>query len=298
MSVTARPSKPPTLPDGLDPYAVERVIQDALDEDLGLGGDVTSFATISEDARSSASLNAREDMVVAGLDIAGLVFFALSDDVHWKAHVKDGDKVGAGTPLATIEGPAQTLLAAERTALNILQHLSGIATLTRTYVEAVAGTDTDILDTRKTIPGLRDLAKYATRTGGGVNHRMRLDDAVLIKDNHIAAAGGIARAVKSTVDAKLSPIQVECDTLDQVTEALDAGADAVLLDNMDAPQLAEAVKLVGGRIRTEASGGVNLKTVRAIAESGVDCISIGRLTQSAPAVDIGLDWAMNWKADA
>lgn len=290
MSVSNFPAKPPTLPAGLDAIAVERVIQDALDEDLGLGGDITSFAIIAEDARFSARINAREEMVVAGLDIAGLVFFALSDDVHWQTLVNDGDKVGAGTRLATIEGPAQVLLAAERTALNLLQHLSGIATLTRQYVDAVAGTGADILDTRKTIPGLRDLAKYATRTGGGVNHRMRLDDAVLIKDNHIAAAGGIAEAVRRANDAKLKPIEVECDTLDQVGEALSAGVDAVLLDNMNPAMLGEAVAMVAGRARTEASGGVNLETVRTIAESGVDCISIGRLTQSAPAVDIGMDW--------
>jgi len=192
--------------------------------------------------------------------------------------------------VATVSGPARDLLMAERTALNLLQHLSGIATLAGQYVDAVSGTKAFILDTRKTIPGYRDLAKYASRMGGATNHRMRLDDAVLIKDNHIAVAGGIAVAISRAKDAGHSPIEVECDTLDQVREALKVGVDAILLDNMSTDQLCEAVALIDGRARTEASGGVNLNTVAAIAATGVDTISVGRITQSAPAVDIGFVW--------
>ncbi len=280
----------PPIPDGLDENVVERIIQDALDEDLGLDGDITSYATIDEDARFSGVFSAREKMVVAGINIAGRVFFALSDDITWKAEISDGEIADAGTILARIEGPARVLLAGERTALNLLQHLSGIATTTREYVDAIKGADAVILDTRKTIPGLRDLAKYATRTGGATNHRMRLDDAVLIKDNHIAACGGIAVAIKAAQAQDLKPIEVECDTMEQVEQAVNAGADTILLDNMEPDELAQAVKLINGRTKTEASGGVHLETVRAIADTGVDGVSIGRLTQSAPAVDIGLDW--------
>ena len=283
----------PPIPDGLDENVVERIIQDALDEDLGLGGDITSYATIDENTRFSGVFSAREKIVVAGIDIAARVFFALSDDIVWKAEVSDGDMVKAGTKLAHVEGPAQVLLAGERTALNLLQHLSGIATITREYVDAIKGTNAVILDTRKTIPGLRDVAQYATRTGGATNHRMRLDDAVLIKDNHIAAAGGVEAAIKSAQAQKLKPIEVECDTMDQVEQAINAGADTILLDNMGTDELSGAVKLIAGRAKTEASGGVRLETVLAIAETGVDGVSIGRLTQSAPAVDIGLDWQSN-----
>jgi len=278
------------IPEGMDEAVIERVIQDALDEDLGMGGDITSFATIDEDVRFSGVFSAREKMVVAGINIAARVFSSLSDDIKWSSLVKDGDMVEKGTVLAGVEGPAQALLAGERTALNLLQHLSGIATTTRQYVDAISGTSAVILDTRKTIPGLRDLAKYATRMGGATNHRMRLDDAVLIKDNHIIAAGGINAAIKKAMSANLKPIEVECDTMAQVEEALGAGADAILLDNMSTDELAKAVKLINGRARSEASGGVRLENVLAIAETGVDAISIGRITQSAPAVDIGLDW--------
>ncbi|MDH5773123.1 MAG: carboxylating nicotinate-nucleotide diphosphorylase [Rhodospirillaceae bacterium] len=280
----------PPIPEGIDEAVIERVIQDALDEDLGMGGDITSFATIDEDVRFSGVFSAREKMVVAGINIAARVFSSLSDDIKWSSLVKDGDMVEKGTVLAGVEGPAQALLAGERTALNLLQHLSGIATTTRQYVDAISGTSAVILDTRKTIPGLRDLAKYATRMGGATNHRMRLDDAVLIKDNHIIAAGGINAAIKKAMSANLKPIEVECDTMAQVEEALGAGADAILLDNMSTDELAKAVKLINGRARSEASGGVRLENVLAIAETGVDAISIGRITQSAPAVDIGLDW--------
>ncbi|MDH5188297.1 MAG: carboxylating nicotinate-nucleotide diphosphorylase [Rhodospirillaceae bacterium] len=283
----------PPIPDGIDEAVIERIIQDALDEDLGLDGDITSYATIAEDVRFSGVLSAREQMVVAGINIAARVFSSLSDDIKWSSLVKDGDIVEKGKVLAGIEGPARALLAGERTALNLLQHLSGIATTTRQYVDAIKGTNAVILDTRKTIPGLRDLAKYATRMGGATNHRMRLDDAVLIKDNHIIAAGGVAAAIKNAKAAKLSPIEVECDTMAQVEEALHAGVDAILLDNMNNDALSKAVKLINGRARSEASGGVHIENVRAIAETGVDAISIGRITQSAPAVDIGLDWAAN-----
>ena len=283
----------PPIPDGLDENVIERVIQDALDEDLGLGGDITSYATIDEGARFSGVFSSREEMVVAGINIAGRVFFALSDDITWKAEVSDGDAVAAGTVLAHIEGPARALLAGERTALNLLQHLSGIATTTREYVDAIKGTNAVILDTRKTIPGLRDFAKYATRSGGAANHRMRLDDAVLIKDNHIAASGGAVVAIKAAQAQSLKPIEVECDTMEQVEQAVNAGADTILLDNMRADELSNAVKLIAGRAKTEASGGVRLETVQAIADTGVDGVSVGRLTQSARAVDIGLDWQAN-----
>lgn len=272
--------------------AVTKAVHDALAEDLG-AGDVTSGAVIPEGARFKGTLAAREAMTVAGLACAETAFRALDPNVTWIAHVDDGAHIAPGTTIATVEGHAQALLSAERTALNLLQHLSGIATLTRAYVDAIAETDARLKDTRKTIPGLRALAKYATRCGGAVNHRMRLDDAVLIKDNHIAVAGSIAQAVAAARARGLSPIEVECDTLDQVREALDADADEVLLDNMDIPTLTEAVELAKGRAVTEASGGVNLDTIGAIAKTGVDFISVGRITQSAPAVDIGLDWALD-----
>jgi len=280
----------PPIPEGVAETIIERVIQDALDEDLGMGGDITSFATIDEDIRFSGVFSAREKMVVAGINIAARVFSSLSDDIKWSSLVKDGDMVEKGTVLAGVEGPARALLAGERTALNLLQHLSGIATTARQYVDEIKGTGAVILDTRKTIPGLRDLAKYATRMGGATNHRMRLDDAVLIKDNHIIAAGGINAAVKKAKLANLGTIEVECDTMKQVEEALSAGADTILLDNMSTDELSKAVKLINGRARSEASGGVRFENVRAIAKTGVDAVSIGRITQSAPAVDIGLDW--------
>jgi len=269
---------------------VERLIQNALAEDLGSGGDITSNATIPADMHFHGVMAARHKMVVAGLDIAGLVFKTVNSAIDWQPQVNDGDVVRAGDVLARVSGPGRALLTAERTALNLLQHLSGIATLGKTYVDAIQGTGATILDTRKTLPGYRELAKYAARMGGVTNHRMRLDDAVLIKDNHIAVAGSITAAIQGAKDAGLSPIEVECDTLTQVREALSIGVDAILLDNMTPNQLREAVALIDGRVRSEASGGVTLDTVRAIAETGVDSISIGRITQSAPATDIGLDW--------
>jgi len=207
--------------------------------------------------------------------------------------VSDGDAVDAGTVLMRLGGNARAMLAAERSALNTLQHLSGIATMTRSYVDRIAGTGARLLDTRKTIPGLRVLEKYAARMGGAENHRMRLDDGLLIKDNHVAVAGGVAKAVQAAKAANTRfPVQVEVDRIDQIQPALEAGADRLLLDNMPPPVLREAVALVAGRVPLEASGGVNLDTIRAIAETGVNYISVGRITQSAPAVDIGLDYSL------
>lgn len=283
------PPKPLLAP---PPEAVTKAVNDALAEDLGRG-DITSMAVIPEDARFKGTLRAREAMTVAGLACAEAAFLALDPMAKWTAHAADGDTVTADSEIAHIEGNARALLTAERTALNLMQHLSGIATLTRAYADAIAGTGARLKDTRKTVPGLRALAKYAARAGGAVNHRMRLDDGVLIKDNHIAVAGGVAAAVAAARAQHLSPIEVECDTIDQVREAIDASADEVLLDNMDTGTLREAVAMAKGHARTEASGGVTLGTVRALAETGVDFISVGRITQSAPAVDIGLDWVVD-----
>ena len=277
-------------PDGLDPDSLDRLLEAAIAEDVGKG-DLTSLAVIPDGTRFSGVMSARDEMVCAGLPFAGRVFAKFSDDISWSPLVEDGDRVPAGAVLATLEGPALELLTAERTAINILQHLSGIATLTRQYVDAIQGTTAILLDTRKTIPGLRDLAKYATRMGGATNHRMRLDDGVLIKDNHIVVAGGVAEAVKRAKAAGLKGIEVECDTLDQVKTALEAGADSILLDNMSTAMQSEAVRLIDGRVPTEASGDITLETIRAIAETGVTYMSVGRLTHSARAVNIGLDWS-------
>jgi nicotinate-nucleotide pyrophosphorylase (carboxylating) len=265
-----------------------------LAEDLGRGGDVTSAATIDSDARFTAEINARQEMVVAGLEIAAGFFRRLDVNVRIEQLANDGDKVAAGATLMRLDGNARAMLAAERSALNTLQHLSGIATLTRRYVDAIAGTGAILLDTRKTIPGLRVLEKYAARMGGAENHRMRLDDGVLIKDNHVAVCGGVAEAVRRAKAANTGfQVQVEIDRIDQIEAALAAGADRLLLDNMPPPLLREAVALVAGRAPLEASGGVTLETIRAIAEAGVDYISVGRMTQSAPAADIGLDYGLN-----
>jgi len=268
-------------------------VRRVLAEDMGSGGDVTSKATIAADARFTAEMNCREPIVVAGLDIAIAFFRSLDRDVRIRKQVSDGDQVAAGTVLMTLEGNARGMLAAERSALNTLQHLSGIATLTRRYVEAIDGTGATLLDTRKTIPGLRLLDKYAARMGGAENHRMRLDDGVLIKDNHVGVAGSVEAAVKAAVAADSGlQVQVEVDRIAQIEPALAAGADRLLLDNMKPDLLREAVAQVAGRVPLEASGGVNLDTIRAIAETGVDYISVGRITQSAPAVDIGLDYSI------
>ena len=274
-------------------FDVNEFVRRVLAEDMGSGGDITSSSTIAADARFTAELAAREPIVVAGLEIAAAFFRALDGQVRVDRPVSDGECVETGTVLMRLEGNARAMLAAERSALNTLQHLSGIATLTRRYVDKIAGTGATLLDTRKTIPGLRLLEKYAARMGGAENHRMRLDDGVLIKDNHIAVAGGVAAAVGAAKAAQTGfPVQVEVDRIDQIDEALESGADRLLLDNMPPPVLREAVALVGGRVPLEASGGVNLDTIRPIAETGVDYISVGRITQSAPAVDIGMDYSL------
>ena len=275
----------------IEGFDIDDFIRRVLAEDLGQGGDVTSKATIAADARFTAELAAREPIVLAGLDIAIAFFRALDADVGIEVLAVDGDAIDAGAILVRFSGKARAMLTAERSALNTLQHLSGIATLTRRYVDAIAGTGATLLDTRKTIPGLRALEKYAARMGGAQNHRMRLDDGVLIKDNHVAVAGGIGAAVRAAKQANTGfEVQVEVDSMDQIEEALSAGADRLLLDNMDPPTLRRAVELVGGRVPLEASGGVRLDTIRAIAEAGVDYISAGRNTPSAPAVDIGMDY--------
>lgn len=265
-------------------------IRATLAEDLGDVGDITSAATIPADARLKAVMATREPIVVAGLSLAAEFFRTLDPECSIEIDTEDGARLAAGDVLMTITGNARALLTAERSALNTAQHLSGIATLTRQYVDAIAGTGATLLDTRKTLPGLRLLEKYATRMGGAANHRIGLFDGVLIKDNHIAVAGGITQAVSAAKAAGLAGIQVEVDRLDQIEPALAAGADRLLLDNMNPATLREAVALIAGRVPTEASGGVRLDTIRAIAETGVTYVSVGRVTQSAPAVDIGLDF--------
>ena len=277
----------------LQHFDLAEFVRRVLAEDLGSGGDVTSNATIAADARFTAELSCREPITVAGLDVAIAFFRALERDVQVRKNVRDGDSVAAGSVLMRLDGHARALLAAERSALNTLQHLSGIATLTRSYVDAIEGTGAILLDTRKTVPGMRLLGKYAARMGGAHNHRMRLDDGILIKDNHVAVAGGVGKAVAAAKAANVGlQIQCEVDRLEQIEPALAAGADRLLLDNMEPDTLRAAVKLVAGRVPLEASGGVNLDTIRAISESGVDFISVGRITQSAPAVDIGLDYSL------
>jgi nicotinate-nucleotide pyrophosphorylase (carboxylating) len=275
---------------GLDMEDAGHVIEAALAEDIG-SGDVTSAAVIPADLRFHGVMRARHAMVIAGLPVAREVFRRVVPEAGFRALVADGEAVTAGAILAEIEGPARGLLTAERTALNLLQILSGIATATRQYVEQIRGSGCILLDTRKTIPGMRKLSKYATRCGGAQNHRMGLFDAILIKDNHIAVCGSISEAVRKSRSATQAlKIEVECDTLAQVSEAVEAGADMVLLDNMSLDELRQAVELIGRRAQTEASGGVTLETIAAIAASGVNFVSVGRITQSAPAVDIGLDW--------
>ena len=274
-------------------FDLDDFVRRVLSEDLGTGGDVTSTATIDAEAVFTAEVTSRQELVVAGLAIAEAFFRSLEPDARIERLAQDGEQVASGAVLMRIAGNARALLAAERSALNTLQHLSGVATLTRRYVDAIAGTAATLLDTRKTLPGLRLLEKYAARMGGAQNHRMRLDDGVLIKDNHVAVCGGVAEAVRRAREAETGlEVQVEVDRIDQIEPALAAGADRLLLDNMPPPVLREAVELVRGRVPLEASGGVTLETIRAIAETGVDFISVGRITQSAPAVDIGLDYSV------
>ena len=276
----------------MDPADIAAAVDVALAEDIGQG-DLTTRATVPGDAQLKASMVAREYMVVAGMPIVEEIVKRLVPNARIKILATDGTAVSPGDVLVELEGPAEGLLTAERTALNSVQFLSGIATLTNAYVTEILGTKATLLDTRKTVPGLRNLSKYAVRCGGGTNHRIRLDDGILIKDNHIAVAGDIATAVRAAKSHNFGgiKIQAECDTLEQVQEALDAGADSLLLDNMPPPVLRQAVDLIQGQIPLEASGGVNLKTIRDIAETGVDFISVGAITQRAPAVDIGLDIA-------
>jgi nicotinate-nucleotide pyrophosphorylase (carboxylating) len=269
--------------------AIDRIIDAALAEDVG-PGDVTSQAVIPADLKFQGVMAAREKMVVAGLPLVAEVFRRVVPEAQVTFQAVEGGTVEAGAVIALLEGPAAGLLTAERTALNLLQHLSGIATLTRRYADAIAGSRAVLLDTRKTVPGLRQLAKYATKLGGAQNHRMGLYDGVLIKDNHIAVCGSVKDAVARAKAATTLPVEVECDRLDQVADAVAAGADIILLDNMTNARLREAVGLIAGRAKTEASGGVTLETIAGIAATGVDFISVGRLTQSAPSVDIGLDW--------
>lgn len=274
----------------LDGFDLPAFVASTLAEDVG-AGDVTSAAVIPADAVFTGVMDSRDAIVVAGLPIAAAFFRALDPAVEIELLADEGDRVAAGSDLMRLRGHARALLTAERAALNTVQHLSGIATMTRGYVDRIAGTGAILLDTRKTIPGLRRLEKYATRMGGGQNHRMGLWDAAMIKDNHVAVAGSVGEAVRRAVAAGIDRIIVEVDRVDQIEPALAAGATHLLLDNMDPLTLRGAVTLVGGRVPTEASGGVRLDTIRAIAETGVTYISVGRLTQSAPAVDIGLDFA-------
>jgi nicotinate-nucleotide pyrophosphorylase (carboxylating) len=282
-------------PPGLPPILVEAAVKAALAEDLALAGDITTDAIIAADAAASARIAARRAGVIAGLDLAEAAFRALDPGVRFVRRVAEGGAVSPGTVVAEIEGRARALLTAERVALNFLGHLSGIATLTRAYADAIAGTGARICCTRKTTPGLRAFEKYAVRCGGGVNHRFGLYDAVLIKDNHIAAAGGVAAAIERARHGigHLVKIEVEIDTLAELEEALRHPIDAVLLDNMGLDDLRRAVAMVtrhSERIVMEASGGVTLGTVRAVAETGVHVISVGALTHSAPVLDLGLDF--------
>lgn len=270
---------------------IEPMVRTALVEDLGLAGDITSAAVIPADHRSSLVMVARQPGVVAGLDAAELAFQLVEPTITMARYMEDGSPVRPGDIIAEITGPSRGLLTGERTALNFLGHLSGIATVTASLVDAVRGTKASIACTRKTTPGLRALEKYAVRAGGGMNHRFALNDAVLIKDNHVAIAGGVAEAIRRARAGvgHMVKIEVEVDTLEQLGEAMREGVDAVLLDNMTPAQLREAVAIVDGRAITEASGRVTLATVAAVAASGVDLISVGWCTHSAPTLDIGLD---------
>ncbi len=274
----------------IDNRKVDRLIDLWLDEDVNYY-DLTAKIMIDEDAVAKFGMNAREPIVLCGLKVAEMIFRKLDPDCSFKTSRKDGDRIPTGETFAVIEGNAQALLTAERVALNVVQRLSGIAAMAAEYVAKIEGTGAVLLDSRKTTPGLRNLEKYAIVCGGGRNHRLGLDNGIMLKDNHIAVAGSITAAVKraKTHAPILTKIEVECDNLDQVRECLDAGADIIMLDNMSNEDMREAVKMSAGRVPLECSGGVRLDTIRAKAETGVDYVSVGRITQSAPCVDIGLD---------
>ena len=290
MSASSRSPQPPALQLGITAEALRGLVERALAEDLGRG-DFTSQLTIPENLRARGELTAKQELVVAGLPVAQEVFRALHSEIEFQPLVAEGVAVASRTPLAQVTGSAVTLLAGERVALNFLQRLCGIATLTRRYQEQLAGLSVQLLDTRKTTPGLRALDKYAVRMGGGTNHRLRLDDGILIKNNHLALGGGIraaverARAGRPALAGNL-PIEVEVRSLVELHEAIAAGAEAVLLDNMSPEEVRACVIAAAGRVRLEVSGGVNLQNLRSYAETGVDCISVGALTHSAPAADI------------
>ena len=278
----------------LEGFDLEKFVRDTLNEDLGVGlpgggHDVTAESVIPAEARFSGVMGSRDAIVAAGLPVAAAFFRTLDPVMEIEILAQEGENVAAGSDLMRLSGNARAMLTAERSALNTVQHLSGIATMTRAYVEAMAG-NAALLDTRKTLPGLRHLEKYATRMGGAQNHRMGLWDAAMIKDNHVLVAGGVAEAVRRAREAGVKRIICEVDRLEQIEPALAAGATHLLLDNMTVAELGEAVARVGGRVPTEASGGVRLDTIGAIAATGVDYVSVGRLTQSAPAADIGLDF--------
>lgn len=275
----------------LSPLLVERSVRAALEEDLGRAGDITSQATIAPDKQATAVLSSRQLGVVSGIPLARAAFQALDPDIRVTPEAEDGDLIEVGRIVARIDGNARAILSAERVALNFLMHMSGIATITSSFVQQITGTGAAICCTRKTIPGLRAIEKYAVRCGGGSNHRFGLDDAVLIKDNHIAVAGGVAEAIAAAKSfcGHLVKIEVEVDTLAQFEEALAAGPDVILLDNMTQENLREAVRINNGTLKLEASGNVDLSTVAAIAGTGVDYISTSKITISAPTLDIGLD---------
>jgi nicotinate-nucleotide pyrophosphorylase (carboxylating) len=277
-----------SLPD----FDLDAFVRATLAEDLGAGGDITSMAVIPADARFGGVMDSRDAIIVAGLPIAAAFFRALDPAMEIEILAPEGAEVAAGSDLMRLSGNARAMLTAERSALNTVQHLSGIATMTRQYVDALAGTGATLLDTRKTIPGLRVLEKYATRMGGATNHRMGLWDAAMIKDNHVAVAGSVEEAVRRAVAAGIASIIVEVDRVAQVEPALNAGATHLLLDNMTLDELRTCVAIVGGKVPTEASGGVRLDTITAIGATGVTYVSVGRLTQSAPAADVGLDFAL------
>ncbi|HEY5889227.1 MAG TPA: carboxylating nicotinate-nucleotide diphosphorylase [Acidimicrobiia bacterium] len=270
------------------------IVQLALEEDLGTAGDITSDATVPESTVAKAEFRTRRMGAIAGLEVAGYVFHVVDETVVFNARASDGDRVEKGAVVAVVSGSARSILAAERTALNLLARMSGVATQTSQLVDAVEGTKARIADTRKTMPGMRALDKYAVRMGGGMNHRFGLHDAVLIKDNHIAAVGSITRAIQAArarVGHTVS-VEVEVESLKQLAEVLDSDVDIVLLDNMSPMELAEAVRMVDGAFSTEASGGITMENVREVAESGVDVISVGWITHSAPQLDIGLDFVV------